>query len=471
MNHRKFFLLLAGGTTFLLAFLFGLYNGYHDTHDNQDSPSAPTPQQLIIDGIATTRFPDRTVEVTATTDGALQRLQQAIDECSQAGGGMVKVMPGHYALNGPLKLKSNVNLHLMEGAYLQFSGKADDFLPVVHTRWEGTELYGHSPMVYAYHCTNIAITGKGTIDAQGGKEFAPWSKIEAADRDRLREMGDKLTPLHQRVFGKGTVLRPSFLQFIGCSRILLEDITLKDSPFWTIHPVYCDNVIVRGITIDSHFPNNDGCDPESTSNVLIENCTFRTGDDAVAIKAGRDTDGRSIGRPSENIVIRNCLFYSECNGLCIGSEMSGGVANVYMDSITIGTVKNALYFKSNRDRGGYIRNVHVRDITIERALGAILRFETNYFGYRGGNYQARYEDFTIANVHAGKADHYAIFMDGNEEKPIRNIAVDNFHVEQAARPYYLIFTENIAFTNSTVNGQPVPEYPEESTERQQCDVW
>ena len=284
-------------------------------------------------------------------------------------------------------------------------------------------------------------------------------------------MGDKLTPVNERVFGKGTILRPSCMQFLGCSRILLEDITIKDSPFWTIHPVYCDNVIVRGVTIDSHFPNNDGCDPESTSNVLIENCTFRTGDDAIAIKAGRDTDGRSIGRPSENIVIRNCLFYSECNGLCIGSEMSGGVANVYMDNIEIGTVKNALYFKSNRDRGGYIRNVHVNNITIERALGAILRFETNYFGFRGGNYQARYEDFKISNVHARVADHYAIFMDGNEEKPIRRIDVTNFHVDKAERPYYLIYTEDISFKESTVNGEPVPEYPEESKERQSCDVW
>ena len=437
----------------------------------KELPEDLTPQEKIVSRIATTSFADRVIEIVSTKENALKALQQAIDSCSLAGGGKVIVKDGHYALNGPLHLKSNVNLHLEEGAYLQFSGRADDFLPVVLTRWEGTELYGHSPMVYAYHCTNIAITGKGVIDAQGGKEFAPWAEQEAHDRDRLREMGDKLTHVNERVFGKGTILRPSCMQFLGCSRILLEDITIKDSPFWTIHPVYCDNVIVRGVTIDSHFPNNDGCDPESTSNVLIENCTFRTGDDAVAIKAGRDTDGRSIGRPSENIVIRNCLFYSECNGLCIGSEMSGGVANVYMDDIEIGTVKNALYFKSNRDRGGYIRNVHVNNITIERALGAILRFETNYFGFRGGNYQARYEDFKICNVHARTADHYAIFMDGNEEKPIRRIEVNNFHVEKAERPYYLIHTEDISFKESTVNGQPVPEYPEESKERQSCDVW
>lgn len=468
MTIKRILLVSAG----IVVFLAGLYKGYQDTVTKKGETDVQTPQEQIISRIATTSFPDRTVEVVSDRENdALPILQQAIDSCSLAGGGKVVVKAGHYPLNGPLKLKSNVNLHLEEGAYLQFSGRADDFLPVVLTRWEGTELYGRSPMVYAYHCTNIAITGRGVIDAQGGKEFAPWASQEAPDRDRLREMGDKLTPVNERVFGKGTILRPSCIQFLGCSRILLEDITIKDSPFWTIHPVYCDNVIVRGVTIDSHFPNNDGCDPESTSNVLIENCTFRTGDDAIAIKAGRNTDGRAIGRPSENIVIRNCLFYSECNGLCIGSEMSGGVANVYMDDIEIGTVKNALYFKSNRDRGGYIRNVNVNNINIERALGAILRFETNYFGFRGGNYQARYEDFKISNVHAHTADHYAIFMDGNEEKPIRNIEVSNFHVDKAERPYYLIYTENISFKESTVNGVAVPEYPEESKERQSCDVW
>lgn len=246
---------------------------------------------------------------------------------------------------------------------------------------------------------------------------------------------------------------------------MIEGITVKDSPFWTIHPVYCDNVIVRGVTIDSHFPNNDGCDPESTTNVLIENCTFRTGDDAIAIKSGRDTDGRYIGRPSRNIVIRNCIFHSECNGLCIGSEMSGGASDVYMNNIEIGTVKNAIYFKSNRDRGGYIRNVVVDSITVERAKGAILRFETNYFGFRGGNHQALYEDFHISNVSAGTADNYAIFMDGNEEYKIRNINIDNFHIKEAQYPYYLMNTECINFTQSSVNGKNIPESPKESPQK------
>lgn len=439
----------------------------------KDENSIESGAEEIIRGIALTSFPDFLIDVSAPSDSllSLEVLQQAIDSCSLKGGGTVLVHEGVYYLNGPLVLKSDVNLHLNEGAYLKFSGKPSDFLPVVLTRWEGTELYGHSPMLYAYHANNIAITGKGTIDAQGGLEFAAWAEIEAPDRDCLREMGDKLAPLCERVFGKGTVLRPTCVEPFGCSRILIEGITIKNSPFWTIHPVYCDNVIVRDVTIDSHYPNNDGCDPESTSNVLIENCTFRTGDDAIAIKSGRDTDGRNIGRASRNIVIRNCKFYSECNGLCIGSEMSGGVSDVYMSNIEIGTVKNALYFKSNKDRGGYIRNVYVDSIKIERTKGAILRFETNYFGFRGGDHEALYEDFIIKNVDAGVSDNYAFFMDGNKSRKIDNITVENFHVEKARFPYYLKNVKDISFINTTVNGVEIPLHPEEASETVTLDVY
>lgn len=445
-------------------------------HDGPRMNSDSEAEQIIA-GIAHTTFPDRNINVSCP-DSFLNRsgysrqlLQQAIDSCSLAGGGRVVVGKGVYYLKGNLILKSDVNLHLQEDACLLFSGKADDFLPEVLTRWEGTELYGHSPMVYAYHANNIAITGKGIIDAQGGHEFALWSKIETPDRDRLHDMGEKLIPVNERVFGKGTKLRPSCVQFMGCSRILVEGITIKNSPFWTIHPVYCDNVIVRGVTIDSHYPNNDGCDPESTSNVLIENCIFRTGDDAVAIKAGRDADGRKVGRPSQNIIIRNCLFNSECNGLCIGSEMSGGVENVFMDNIQIGTVKNALYFKSNRDRGGYIRNVQINNITVERSKGAILRFETNYFGFRGGTHASQYENFRIRNVAAKCSDNYAIFMDGYEEKPIKDIRIEHFHVQNATYPYYIRCTEKIYLENTSVNRKSLPENPKQHKERVTLDVY
>ena len=445
----------------------------HDGPQNKIDNAA----EQIISNIARTSFPHKKIKVICPDSASNQKghsrqlIQRAIDSCSLAGGGHVIISKGIYYLKGNLVLKSDVNLHLEKDAYLLFSGKADDFLPEVWTRWEGTELYGHSPMIYAKHATNIAITGQGTIDAQGGREFASWSQIEVSDRNRLRKMGEKLIPVTERIFGKGTILRPSCIQFMGCSRILVEGITIKNSPFWTIHPVYCDNVIVRSITIDSHYPNNDGCDPESTSNVLIEKCIFRTGDDAIAIKAGRDADGREIGRPSKNIVIRNCLFQSECNGLCIGSEMSGGVENVYMDNIQIGTVKNALYFKSNRDRGGYIRNIQVSNITIERSKGAILRFETNYFGFRGGRHASQYENFRISNVKADCSDHYAIFMDGYEEKPIRNIEIEHFHVRKAAYPYYLKCAENIRLKDTSVNGRNLPEYPEKHKKRVTLDIY
>ncbi|WP_321480183.1 family 43 glycosylhydrolase [uncultured Bacteroides sp.] len=444
-------------------------------HDGPQS-ALNTGMERIIANIARTSFSKKALCVTPSKLGNDQKkirflLQQAIDSCSESGGGRVVLAKGIYRLNGNLILKSNVDLHLQEGACLLFSGKADDFLPEVLTRWEGTELYGHSPMIYAYHANNIAITGKGIIDAQGGIEFAAWAEKEIPDRDRLRGMSEKRVPIRERVFGKGTILRPSCIQLFGCSRILIEGVTIKNSPFWTIHPVYCDNVIVRGVTIDSHYPNNDGCDPESTSNVLIEDCTFRTGDDAIAIKSGRDADGRNVGRASENIAIRNCRFYSECNGLCIGSEMSGGVENVYMDNIQIGTVKNALYFKSNRDRGGYIRNVQVSNISVKHSKGAILRFETNYFGFRGGEYASQYENFHITNVEAESSDNYGIFMDGYEEMPIKNIEIENFHVKKASYPYYLKCIENVRFKDASVNSLQLPEYPKESKEHVILDVY
>jgi beta-xylosidase len=450
---------------------FGPFTYRHD--GPQAAPTAPAEQ--VVAGIARTAFPDRDIRLTCPPAGqsasARRLLQHAIDSCSLVGGGHVRVGEGTWPLNGNIVLKSNVDLHLEAGACLLFSGRPDDFLPVVPTRWEGTELYGRSPMIYACHADNIAITGQGTIDAQGGLEFAAWAEKEAPDRDRLREMGGKLTPVRERVFGEGTLLRPSCIQPLGCSRVLIEGVTVRNAPFWVIHPVYCNSVIVRGVTIDSHYPNNDGCDPDSSSDVLIEQCVFRTGDDAVAIKSGRDADGRAIGRASRNILIRDCLFESECNGLCIGSEMSGGVEHVYMERIRIGTVKNAIYFKSNRDRGGYIRDVQVRDISVERAKGAILRFEANYFGYRGGDHAAQYERFLIRNVQAELSDRYAIFMDGYEEKPIRDIVIDHFQVRQATHPYYLKSAREVLLKDASVNGEPLPARPEEHRERITLDVY
>ena len=481
---------------------------FFDNHLTSDKNDVKAMQDSLAATFQKVKIPNRKSKVKPLSDNnanALPMLQQAVDNLSARGGGHLIVSPGTYYLCGTLFLKNDVDLHLERGAVLRFSGVADDFLPVVQTRWEGTNLMGRSAMIYANGARNIAITGHGTIDAQG-KDMARWGMtadtdafkenthgthgetIEMPDVRRLRQLGD--TEGSERIFGKNTYLRPCAIEFYGCSRILVDGITLKNSPFWCIHPVYCDNVTVSGITIDSHFPNNDGCDPESSRNILIENCLFRTGDDAVAIKAGRDADGRRVGIPSENIVIRHCRFFSECNGLCIGSEMSGGVKNVYLYDVEIGNVKNALLFKSNLDRGGYIRNIFVDNIRIKSAQGAVLRFETNYFGYRGGNYPAQYEHFRISNVSAEKSEAYGVYYDGpgvpeknmsgdtavspearNTAYAIRDIKVNNLHITSAKHPYYLFNTDGCCFINCTVGGKQLPYNPEESAVRQSCDVW
>lgn len=417
-------------------------------------------------------------------------LQTIIDRCSAQGGGRVIVPAGKHNISGPISLRNDVCLHLCDSAQLIFSSDPDAYLPTVLTRWEGTECYNRSSMIRAEGCHNIAITGEGTatIDANGGI-MARWGMPigttqfqenihgthgetpEKKDVDRLRQMGDNLTPVSQRVFGAGSCLRPCAIEFFKCSQILVQGITLKNSPFWCIHPVYCEDVTVRRVDIYTHYPNNDGCDPESSNRVLIERCFFVTGDDAVAIKSGRDADGRRVGIPSQNIIIRDCSFRSECNGLCIGSEMSGGVRNVFMKNVDIRKVKNGLLFKSNLDRGGYIENVYVDSVSIMSVAGAVLRFETNYFGYRGGNFPARYSDFVISNVRAQTSDAYAIYYDGNEAEPIRNIKVSNFNVDKAPHPHYLFKTQNCTFHNCTVNGFPVPLTPPEDSERRSCDVW
>lgn len=431
----------------------------------------------------------------------LPMLQKEIDKMSEKGGGRIVVWPGVYYLCGPLVMKSNVELHLKANAILKFSGAARHFLPVVRTRWEGTDLMGRSAMIYANGAENIAITGVGIIDGRAGREMSAWGMkpeteefeenvhgthgetLEMPDVMRLRQMGDDGVPVEQRVFADSTKLRPCMVEFFNCKKVLVEGITVKNSPFWCIHPVYSENVTVRNVTIDSYFPNNDGCDPESSRNVLIENCNFYCGDDAVAIKSGRDADGRKVGIPSENIVIRNCEFRSKCNGLCIGSEMSGGVKNVVMYNVKIGRVKNALLFKSNLDRGGYIKDVVVDSIDISSASGALLRFETNYFGYRGGNYPAQYENFRISNVKAGDADAYAIYFDGpgvakdgevsgkNTDYAIRNVTVENFTARYALHTWYLYNTDNCRFINCKVGERVVPESPKENPNRVSCDVW
>ncbi len=381
-------------------------------------------------------------------------INAAITKCSEEGGGKVIIPTGKYFIKGPLILKSNVNLHLSDGTELIFSHDEKDYLPAVLTRWEGTEVFNYSPLIYAYQVENIAITGKGILNGQGSKNIATWKPNQKNDQALIRKMGREGTPVHKRLFGEGHWLRPAFIEPLNCRNILIEDVKIVDATFWIIHPIACNNVTVRNVTIDSFNLNSDGFDPESTTNALIENCNFRTGDDGVAIKSGRDNDAWRIGQPTENVIIRNCTFESISNGVCIGSEISGGVRNVFIENITVPKAGNGIYFKSNLDRGGYIENIWVRNITIDSVRSAI-KFEPDYKSESKENYPTRYSDFIIENVNCNYASQKGIDIKGFKEMPVTNVSLKDVNIANSKEGYEINNARNVSLRNVTVNEKKV----------------
>ena len=412
----------------------------------------------IVASIQEPKFPERSFDVRdlgAKGDGTnndLPAIMSAITMCNTAGGGRVSVPKGVYYLEGPIHFKSNVELHLEEGAKLKFSKDLDDYLPLVYTRWEGTELFNYSSLIYANSCENIAITGSGTIDGNAQGVYKGWFELQRPDQERLRTMGDKATPLEKRIFGKGHYLRPSFIQFINCERIKIEGIKIIESPFWIIHPIYSKHITIRNIHVESLRLQNDGVDIDSSSYVLIEDSTFRTGDDAVAIKSGRDREGRELARPSENIVIRNNNCLEVHNGMAIGSEMSGSVRNVYVENCKIKSGRNLIYFKSNLDRGGLIENVHVRNIDVEKASVALIRFQTDYHSFRGGHHPPTFRNFHIENITC-KETKTAIEVKGHVESPIKGVFISNVKVEQAKKALDINAHDQVDLQEVSINGK------------------
>jgi len=426
----------------------------------------------ILARVKAPEFPARNFPITdhgAKGDGtsdSLPAVRAAIAACVAAGGGHVVVPAGTFLLNGPIHLQSNIDLHLEEGATLLFSGRAADFLPVVLTRWEGVILYNYSPMIYARGAENVAVTGRGTIDGNARREFRSWamdiSKLQDRGQELSRRMGAAGAPIAERQFGEGYFMRPSLLQTYECRNVLIEGVTLKDSPFWVVHPTFCTNVTVRGVTVDSLLINNDGCDPDSCTDVLIENCRFLTGDDGVALKAGRDADAWRDGRRTENVVIRNCVFQSKINALCIGSEMSAGVRHVFMEDCRVEEGESCIYFKSNADRGGVIENVRVRRVTIDLSRAAVVRFETNYHSYRGGNAPTAYRDFVIEDVTCANATNYAVFAEGTTRSPIEDVLLRNVAVAKARESLFLRNAASLRLENVRVNDRELPAHPPET---------
>ncbi len=360
----------------------------------------------ILARIQPPQFPARDFLITdfgAKGDGATdctEAIAQAIAACHAAGGGRVVVAGGTF-VTGAVHLLGNVNLHIAAGATLRFSGDRTKFLPVVFTRFEGSECMNYSPLIYAFGQENIAVTGAGTLDGSGAQT---WWGLRAqgagGGSQKLVEEADEGRPVAERVFGEGGGLRPNFIQPYRCRNILIADVRITNSPMWEINPVLCTNVTVRGAAISSHGPNNDGCDPECCRDVLIENCLFDTGDDCIAIKSGRNADGRRVHVPSENIIVRGCVMKDGHGGVVVGSEVSGSVSNVFAENCKMDSpnLNCALRLKSNAQRGGEIANVFLRNIEVGSVREQVLTIDLVYSRVNSGPFPPVVRNVVLQNV-------------------------------------------------------------------------
>jgi polygalacturonase len=411
----------------------------------------------ILSGIRAPAFPDRDFRVTDHGAGphagdSTGAFRAAIEACSRAGGGRVVVPPGVY-LTGPIHLKSNVNLHVSEGATIRFSRDPAAYLPVVRTRWEGVELMGYSPLVYADEQRDIAITGKGTLDGQADAEhWWPWKRnghpqSQRPDRDRLFAQAEAGVPVAARVYGAGHYLRPQFIQPYRCTNVLIEGVTITNAPMWIVHPVLSRNVIVRGVTVVSAGPNNDGCDPESSTDVLIEDTLFDTGDDCIAIKSGRNADGRRVGAPSERIVVRGCRMRAGHGGVTIGSEVSGSVRDVFVERCVMSSpdLERGIRLKTNAMRGGTIENVFVRDVEIGEA-GSAIDIDMLYEEGAAGPFTPFVRNVRVDRMTVERA-RYAFFIRGLEASPVEGLRVHDSVFRGVAEGSLLQNVEELVLRN------------------------
>lgn len=364
-----------------------------------------------------------------------QAIAQAINKANKSGGGVVVIPAGEW-LTKNIHLKSNVNLHLEKGAILLFSEDPIDYLPAVHSSWEGMECYNYSPLIYAYKCKNIAITGEGEVKARM-EIWQKWFSRPRAHMESIKRLYNQAwnrVPIEERQMVDDTShLRPQFIQFNRSENILLEGITITNSPFWTIHPYLSKNVTIRNIKVYAHGHNNDGVDPEMSQQVLIENCVFDQGDDAIAIKSGRNPEGWRLKTPSKNIVIRNNTVKNGHQLVAIGSELSGGIENVFLEHCTVvdgAKLNHLLFIKTNERMGGYVKNIYASNLTCGKIDLGVLGIETDVL-YQWRDLVPTYEkrltpirDVFLDNIVAGEVKFVSRIL-GQKELPVRNVVLKN----------------------------------------------
>ena len=381
-------------------------------------------------------FPDRSVSIakTGAKQGKLSTaaIQKAIDRMSAQGGGTVIVPAGEW-LSGRLMLKSNVNLHLDEGATLEFTGDLKDYLPLVDSRYEGADVKSLGAMIYANGAENIAVTGKGHLKAPS-RECEITGNIDtglSVTAEKNIESGAA------RAASMDKIYMPTFIGPVNCYGILIEDVTLDGSIFWNIAPVYCENIIIRGVTVNSHgHPRTDGIDIDSSVNALIENTTLDCGDDCFTLKAGRGEEAVELGRPTQNVVIRNCRVKRGVGGITVGTETAGFIRNVYAENVVMENPRMPLYFKTRRPRGGGAENIWIRDVKVVRTPGPAIQMDMlgspSWMGELAerlparpvGKVTPRFSDIHVDNFEVGECRIF-IQAKGLPEIPVENMTITN----------------------------------------------
>ncbi|MDO4163392.1 MAG: glycoside hydrolase family 28 protein [Bacteroides sp.] len=431
---------------------------------------APFPMEPIKEFV----FPEKEYLITdygAVKGGEVnntEAITAAIAACNEAGGGKVVVPDGEW-LTGPIHFKSNVNLYLSEGAILRFTDNPEDYLPAVMTSWEGLECYNYSPLLYAYECENVAITGSGALSPKMDT-WRKWFSRPQAHLEALRQlytMGSTDVPVERRQMAVGeNHLRPHLIHFNRCKNVLLDGFKIRQSPFWTIHIYMCDGGIARNLDVKAHGHNNDGIDLEMTRNFLVENCVFDQGDDAVVIKAGRNRDAWRLNAPCENIVVRNCTILKGHTLLGIGSEISGGIRNVYMHDCTAPKTVHRLFFvKTNHRRGAFVENIYMENVKTGGAL-SVLEIDTDVL-YQWRDLVPTYEKritridgIYLDNIQCDSTK-LIYTLKGDERLPIKNVEMKDIHVGCVADTANMVVNveglkmENVAY--DTVNPTVLPE--------------
>jgi polygalacturonase len=464
MNHSR--TLKTGALLLLFSFVFL-------TGRTQQIPTSTllgwSQLKTVLAQIKAPVFPDKDFSIVnygakgdGTTD-CTDAFKKAIDACNNAGGGRVVVPDGDF-LTGAIHLKSNVNLFLSDKATIKFSTDPNKYLPIVFTRFESTECYNYSPLIYAIGQQNIAVTGKGKLDGQaddtnwwkwkGSKD--PLAKTQIASVKMLNKMGDDGVPVEKRILGDGHYMRPNFIQFVKCKNILIDGVSIVRSPMWEINPVLSENITVQNVKINSLGPNNDGCDPECCKNVLIKNCDFSTGDDCIAIKSGRNDDGRRVNVPCENIVIQDCRMNDGHGGVVIGSEVSGSVRNVWAENCTMDSpnLDRALRIKTNSVRGGTIENIFMRNVKVGQVTEAVILVSFNYQEGDTGKFTPIVRNIFVSNVTSEKSQ-YGLYFDCYERSPVTNVVIENCKFNGVKSNNLMKFTKDLTFKDFYINGKLV----------------